>query len=1209
MKKIIIFILFLCSSLAYSQDSKENTDLSLAQKLYEDKLYDLSLEQFKRVSDLYPGSQQGIQAKYYIGLCQFQLKKYDECRATLTNFAVNYPHFPNTPNAWWKIAESYEMQGRNTEAAAYYEKLKLFHPTSELAPQALLRAGELMTALNDFENAQRVLKILIQEYGFNDISYMAKFKLAEIYAKLELNEKAIGEFNKLLEINISDELKYKSCISIGKIYAKTGNIENSEKYFNKIFDEKFDNNIKDSAKCELARIYSDLGESEKAIDLYLTIIDVPVQDSIKRTFSKIKSEAGYNLIELLINLSDTLRALKYLDVFENSEKDTRTEQKFWFLKAEALRKSGDYKNSNIYYEKYIKDSLVSTDKRRMAILNSAENSENLKIFREAVDKYTYYLSLYPNDPIGDEILFKQGLLYYSEVKFLRRSLTCFSDLLQKYPNSNKADDALFYLGLSHEQNKDNEKALETYKMLEEKYPSSDYIDRAEERMNSIKVTTFTNSEQGFQKLGNLMQDVMSDKPKSEIAFKLGEVYFNDLKNYKAALSQFDIAISSGVKDSLKTESMIYQAFCHYYLAQEDSTERNKAISLLDDLIKLYPNTPKRDEILEYSYKLRIYGRTNKDINNLSLEFLKNNPGFNNKNYVILNILKSYFWEGKYKELIEFSNENNSISTDEKYNNDYYFYLGFANHETGTDSLCEKYFNLYLNKNQKGKYQAQILNALSGIRRERKDYQNSLILSNKIISDFYYISDIDKIKIDNAKTYYISGDYNTSYKLFLGMLNSDIDNPFIESSIIEDLYYWVGLTFDRLGKNFDAKRYYLGYISRYKKGKYSDEIYFNLGRIYQNEERNELALNSFRKIDPEKADPELSLKVADYLYENGSYKDAASKYQNISKISKDEKIKKFAEFKTLILYYKMDNIEEAQKLQKSFIDRYERIDDLISELDYERGYYYYRQKNYELANKIFNDIIDDYENTEFAAWSSYWIGKYEESNSQNEKAQKRFEQIIEKFPDSKVATRASLALGNLYFRGEKYETAIKYYRNIVDHKMDDKKIFSNALDNIIISYGEVGLYDAGIEYCRKFIELFPQDKTIIEKKIRIGIYYQNLKYYDQAIVHYESLLDMVDKKTECEIRYYMGECYYAKVDYQRALVEFLKVPYIFPKNVKNDWTAVSFYLAGSSYEKMAKYEQAITMYQQIIDWPNIDEIFKAKAVKEIERVKALLLPKN
>ena len=68
--------------------------------------------------------------------------------------------------------------------------------------------------------------------------------------------------------------------------------------------------------------------------------------------------------------------------------------------------------------------------------------------------------------------------------------------------------------------------------------------------------------------------------------------------------------------------------------------------------------------------------------------------------------------------------------------------------------------------------------------------------------------------------------------------------------------------------------------------------------------------------------------------------------------------------------------------------------------------------------------------------------------------------------------------------------------------------------------------------------------------------------------------------------------FAKGDYQQAILDFLKVPYLVTKKGKIDWTATSLYMAGQAYEKLTRYDQALLMYQQIIDRPGIDATFKS-----------------
>jgi len=47
------------------------------------------------------------------------------------------------------------------------------------------------------------------------------------------------------------------------------------------------------------------------------------------------------------------------------------------------------------------------------------------------------------------------------------------------------------------------------------------------------------------------------------------------------------------------------------------------------------------------------------------------------------------------------------------------------------------------------------------------------------------------------------------------------------------------------------------------------------------------------------------------------------------------------------------------------------------------------------------------------------------------------------------------------------------------------------------------------------------------------------------------------------------------------------------------------MAGQSYEKMSKFDEAITMYKQILVRPGIDPTFKTAAQKEIDRVNVLV----
>jgi len=151
----------------------------------------------------------------------------------------------------------------------------------------------------------------------------------------------------------------------------------------------------------------------------------------------------------------------------------------------------------------------------------------------------------------------------------------------------------------------------------------------------------------------------------------------------------------------------------------------------------------------------------------------------------------------------------------------------------------------------------------------------------------------------------------------------------------------------------------------------------------------------------------------------------------------------------------------------------------------------------------------------------------------------------------------------------------------------------------------GAFDAALDLTRRYLDRYPSNEDSFDKKIKIGILYQRLGYNDQSIAHLQGLLDQAGSDLEGEIRYYIAEANFNKGDYQQAILDFLKVPYLVTKKGKIDWTANSLYMAGQSYERIGKYDQAVAMYKQILERSGIDETFKSAARKEIDRVNLVL----
>jgi TolA-binding protein len=1203
MKKILFILLFSFVLIATSQENKENTDFKLAVNLFNDKLYDLALDQFRLFVESYPNTQQAVQAQFYIALSQFEQKKYEEAKNLFQNFALTFQLDPKAPEAWWKIAECNQKLGKLNDAALVYERIKVFHPTSALAPQGLLESANCYIEQNNYDNALRVLKVLLSEYFSDAITLTARNKLASVYLNMRMTNEAIEEYKKIIINYNARDVKSDAQFRLAQLYASLGKVEEAEELFKDITINNSLNKIADSAYLELGKLYFDVMNYQNAKIYFLK-----VKDSTDTRKSDIDKISIFYLAYVEFHLKDYLSSLRYIQNYEDKYDIDSLTYKLWYLAGEIHQRLSDFVKSNEYYLSVINSGYDELDIKKSYQLY-AQNCIEIRNYNEAIEYFTKYIENYPNDPLNAELTYRTANIYFEYLKDYRRAVTKYEELLSKQSMHRLSDDALFYMAYSYEQNKELDKSLGKYNDLLNNYSNSNYYKSVLNKIKHINLFVSNNNGDGFKKIGILLQDVINNKPKSEISFKLGEVYFNDMKDYQSALAQFDIVLSSNdLSDSLKNFTNYYIVMSSYYLAMDNNKSINESVSQLSKYLNSNPNGIKRNEIILNLFYLDTISKSNEEKIKLCYEYLKKYPDFDKQDELYYSIMNLSLNSKEY---------NNSLQCCEKIITDYsntsfyeeaIYIKAYSTFLMSKDTLSESLFNEYINKYKNGKFVAKSYYLLAEICINKKEYVKVLEYYNKIKNIYPYTAKVDNLMDLYANLYFESGDYSNSFKQYKTLYSINEKNIFFDKDELNYYIYRLAESAERYNDIQSAIRYYKQYIYNSPNGEHYNSALLNLGLIYQREGKAELALSYFNMVSNVGSDYEFIMKIANLFYEAGQYKQALSNYSLILSAGPN-KYKKEALFKITIINYRNNNITEAEKFKKAYNKEFNLTKPESAELAYEEALLHYKNKNHKGALSLFSDVINDYERSIFAANSAFYKGRILDMSDKFQDALKSYVWVIERFPDSEPASEASLYIANHYFRSEKYSDAVRYYRNVVDKPKKDKISYSVALENLIEACYQLNLYDAALEYCRKYIDLYPNDKDIADKKIKMGELYQKLQYFDQAIVHYKSLLNATNQPIEAEIRYYIGECYFSKGDFQNALLEFMKIPYINNKNSVIDWVPAALYMSGQSYEKMNKYEQAISVYRQIIEKPNIESIYKARAQKEIDRVRTLAMPTN
>jgi tetratricopeptide (TPR) repeat protein len=309
---------------------------------------------------------------------------------------------------------------------------------------------------------------------------------------------------------------------------------------------------------------------------------------------------------------------------------------------------------------------------------------------------------------------------------------------------------------------------------------------------------------------------------------------------------------------------------------------------------------------------------------------------------------------------------------------------------------------------------------------------------------------------------------------------------------------------------------------------------------------------------------------------------------------------------IVSYFRLDNISEADKRAVESVKANSAgAYSAAAEFEFERGKYQLRKENLVKAKERFDNVVLSYRNAGIVPEALYWTARVYELDQKLPLAVQVYDSLLRNFPNDRIIPRVRLSLGNAYYSLEQWDSASKQYRLILDNEQRSPDLVPSAMSNLIMTYKEMELFDGALELTRKYIDRFPNDPDLVDKKIDMGVLYQKLGYYDQSILQLQSLIEAGNTDLEAELRYYIGEAYYYKGEFQQAILEFLKVPYLVTRRGKIDWISTSYYMAGQSYEKMSKYDQAMTMYKQIIDRKDTETQFKTAAQKEIDRVKVIV----
>lgn len=1193
---MIAALLLVAAQPAQAQDTRESADFKLAVQLYDDGLFAQAEDQFRSFIDRFPNTASAVEARYYLGALQRKAKKYREARQTFQEFALRYQDHPRAPDAWWNLGEIYALEHNYAEAAQAFAKLKSFYPKNARAAEALLQAGRYFLRVDDTENARTVLNAVLLEYPKSPVRTDAQMQLGRLYLALGEHERALREFTRMLAENIPAAMRPEVIVAIGETQAALGNRMEAESRYREVISTYPGSAAAQRARVKLGDLHRGFRDFSAARESYAAVsenTEAPVA---------LRQLAYVGLAQTASAEGDDDAAVQAWERLFATAGESGIAPATTREAAAAARRAGQYGKAARWLEALYADTLVMTD-RRSLLVDLAETVHEGKNFAAALTYYRAYLQRYPSDAAAADALLRIAEIEEKDLQNFSRAQEHYAGVIERYGMTRVSDDAQFGQARTMEKQGRVAEAAEAYRQVLLLYPASRYHDDARAAYDRLTELGGGDAQQSVAQLAGVIAAMHENPGGAAVDLLLANVYLEHVGDYERAERYFEAARAKGLSGEDAEEALFGAALAGLRLVQSGKRNLAEARGRCTEFFAAHPSGARFDRLAWTLFRIESANASPADRLAAASSFLARNPSSHRTAALVVSGMAQLALERRAEAEQDFTTVISTAADTEEGVDAWY---GRARARAADRRFEEALADLstYITKAPNGRYAADARLLQGALLARVGRYDDARDAYDAVPERYAYASAADSARIAVLDVLAESGRHRDAAQRSARYLREVDANPFRSAAARQEYLFAHAVALARSRERGAAKRALLRYAEEYPAGTHGGEVYFALGQMYKDEGKVDLASAYLQQAAAMKEGTAALRDAADLLLESGKYARAVDAYTRLAERSDIPAERQYAQSRIVVAQLRDGKIADAERGIETFRAAWPEAEAVLDEFMLERGKYQHRQGKYREAQDLF-DEVEDSDVRALAALGQFWNGRCLEAQSRNADARARYNDVIEEYPGTEAALESMMSLARMSMRAEKYQDAATQFRAVVDAGEIPEAMRKEALNGLISAYDVMGMYDVAAEMTRRFLEEWPADPTAFRKRVNLGMFLTQLRYFDTAIDHLESLLAEATPDDQAEIRYYIGEAYYYKHDFTQAALEFLKVPYLVVGKTEIDWASAAYAQAGECYRELSKFDLAIDMYQKVVDTPGVDPRFRAEAEKRIKEIRALM----
>ncbi|MEX1001009.1 MAG: tetratricopeptide repeat protein [Crocinitomicaceae bacterium] len=490
--------------------------------------------------------------------------------------------------------------------------------------------------------------------------------------------------------------------------------------------------------------------------------------------------------------------------------------------------------------------------------------------------------------------------------------------------------------------------------------------------------------------------------------------------------------------------------------------------------------------------------------------------------------------------------------------------------------------LYLKRYPESKRRQDIHQYLVNVYTTMKNYQSAMIAIENIEElDFDMKNAYQMMAYNYGVQLFENGQYLKSAEIFEKSRKHPID-PHLNALS----YYWQAETHYKLKAYDKAIRLYRTFLE--VPGSYGveqhNDAYYNIAYCYFRKDDYDSAIQNFRTFtqDPSEDSKEkitdAYLRIGDAYFVNQEDDNAILFYQNA--IAEKGGQEDYAKFQIGLVYgFK----KEYHKKVASMLDvvKNHRNSTFIVPALYETGdaYRLMDEEHYDEAMKYYNQVVIDYPGHPLVINAIFQIASLYFVQQEYQKAEKQYLRILNEYDNHTKEKEALARLKDVYTvtnQPEKYIALVQSIGQDIDMYEQDTLLYFNAYDHY-----EDSSYREAIQAFDGYLKQFANPTFKLEANYYKGTAHYRLKEMDQAVKHYEVVLNEPTNIYTEFAALVSSEQAYKKEDYDKA-IDYYKQLEDVATYPENKLTAQIGLMRSLALQE--KYNQAFLYANKVLEDP-------------------------